>query len=961
MPGAFTGRADELEVLNGRALAARGGRPGLVLLSGPAGMGRTGLLREFLAGPQCRDMTVLHGSASGGSADPTAYAGVRALLRPLGLSGPDGHDTHPLLRGSARHALPALLPAADGGQPVDAASAYPVLHGLYSLVRHLTARRPVALVLDDAHACDEHSLRWLDFLLRRAGELPLLVVLAHRTEAEPVAAEAWAGLCAQHLATTLALGPLSGADIGCIARQVFPGPVDPAFTERLAAVSGGNPGTAVSLLRELRRDGVSPDAEGASRVAGIGGLLVARAVPELLDTQAPWVRDVAVAIAVLGEDSVVHLGALAGVSGMLVEDALTVLRRAEAVAPDRPALAHQAVRRAVLDTVDADRLAELRARAALLLSDAGRPAEEVAAHLLLLPGTPEPWMVTLLRAAAEPADGRSAPDTAVRYLHRVLEAEPGDVPARLRLAVAQAEADPFAALAQLRGALDAATDVRTRARFAVQHATTSLAVQGTFAAVRVLDEALDALRAARLPGPDAAHRELTNRLEAARLLVECAHSGAAAAPVRVRLARLPASFPDLAMRHDGAALAALLTALDGCSIRRTVDHARGVTDTPGAAPSGGSLITAALALGLADESEGALGALNRVLARGEGGGEGGGPSWTRALALSQRALVLRGLGRIPDALADARAAVAALPEDGHGGGAPSPMPRLALASVLTERGELERAEELLDGIEPPAPDGACLEYHLHLTARARLRWAAGDGGTALRLLQESGRAQAQAGLANPVFAPWWIGASRILAVLGRTDEALEAAAHGGELARRWGSARALGLAALARGAITPGAPGVELLTEAVELLSSSPARGDHARAELVMGRALLATGDQRGAREHLRVAADLARSCGALALARTARRRLITAGGRMREITASRADILTDTERRVADLAVAGASNRQIATSLFVTVRTVETHLTSVYRKLGVSRRVGLASALHNPAAPAGRALARVP
>ncbi|WP_280670383.1 MULTISPECIES: helix-turn-helix transcriptional regulator [unclassified Kitasatospora] len=953
MPGAFTGRADDLAELNARAVAAGAGRPGLVLLSGPAGMGRTSLLKEFLAGPACREATALH-AVSGGSADATAYAGVRALLRPLGL--PEAEEQqHPLLRGSARHARPALRPGAVGDLPFTAACAYPVLHGLYRLVVHLTAERPVVLVLDDAQACDEHTLRWLDFLLRRVGELPLLVVLAHRTEAEPVAAEAWADLGAQQSAAPLALGPLSEAEIGEMARQVFPGPVAPAFIERVVAVAGGNPRTATHLLRELRRDGVSPDAEGALRVAGISGLLTARSVPQLLDTRAPWVRDVAAAIAVLGEDSLVHLAALAGVSTVLVEDALVVLRHAEVVAPDRVDLVHEAVRGAVLEAVGERRLAELHTRAALLLSDAGRPAEEVARHLLL-PGTPEPWMVTLLRDAADLADGCGAPERAVRYLRRVLEAEPGDVAARLRLALSLAETDPGAALALLRDALDTATDVRTRARFAVQYALTCLSVQRTSEALRVLDEALDTLWATRRPGPDPALRELTTRLESARLLVECAHSGAAAAPVRARLARLPATWTDPAMRLDGEALAALLSALDGRSLRRTLEHARQVTRSAGAAATSRPLITSALALSLADRTQEALGALDRVLVHG---GEDG-PCWTRALALSHRALVLRGVGAIPDALADARAGVAALPEEGSD--APSsPMPHLALASVLTERGELERAEGLLERIEPPAPDGASLEYHLYLTARARLRWAAGDGSTALRLLLDSGSAQAEAGLANPVFAPWWAGASRILAVLNRVEEARETAAHGSELARRWGSARALGIAALAHGAITPGRAGVDLLAEAVELLAASPARADHARAELVLGRALLTTGDQRGAREHLRVAADLARSCGALALARTARRRLITAGGRMREITSSRADILTDTERKVAALAAAGASNRQIATALFVTVRTVETHLTSVYRKLGVSRRVGLASALHNPATPAVRALARVP
>lgn len=170
-----------------------------------------------------------------------------------------------------------------------------------------------------------------------------------------------------------------------------------------------------------------------------------------------------------------------------------------------------------------------------------------------------------------------------------------------------------------------------------------------------------------------------------------------------------------------------------------------------------------------------------------------------------------------------------------------------------------------------------------------------------------------------------------------------------------GHPRALGLAALARGVIAPGGTGIEPLTEAVLTLAGSPARAEHAKAEFVLGRALLKTGDQRGAREHLRTATDLAQRCGALALAAVARRLLVTAGGRMRKMSASPLDMLTGMERRVAGLAAAGASNRSIAETLFVTVRTIETHLTSVYRKLGVSGRTELGAVLRTPDVPDGQ------
>ena len=73
----------------------------------------------------------------------------------------------------------------------------------------------------------------------------------------------------------------------------------------------------------------------------------------------------------------------------------------------------------------------------------------------------------------------------------------------------------------------------------------------------------------------------------------------------------------------------------------------------------------------------------------------------------------------------------------------------------------------------------------------------------------------------------------------------------------------------------------------------------------------------------------------------------------MREVTVSPLDMLTGTERTVATLVASGVTNREAAESLFVTVRTVELHLTSVYRKLGITRRAELADALHEDTPPA--------
>lgn len=946
LSSALVGRARELRVLSGHAEAARAGRAGLVMLSGPAGIGKTSLLRAFLKSDACRNMAVLYGSC-GEVAAGAGYGGVRELFGSLGLSGEDARNS-PLLRGLARRALPALTAGPFEQETLGASAAYPVLHGLYWLAANLMVDRPLVLVLDDVHWCDERSLGWVDFLLRRADELPLLVVLAHRSEAEPVAHSALADIAAQRRPALMRLAPLTHAAVGEMARRIFQAPVEPSFTERAAAVSGGNPLTLSRLLGELRAEGVQPDEKGVRRVAEVGGQVIASSVSALLDNQPLWVREVARAIAVLGEESPDLVGMLADVPPALVAEGVVALRRAEVLAADRADLVHDVVRSAVLEPLGAEALAGLRTRAALLLSDAGRPAEEVAGRLMLLPALTQPWMPAVLRDAAVQAEGRGAPEAAVRYLHRVLEVEPHSVPVRIQMATSLAEINPAEAIRLLEEALSLADDPRARAMVAVRYGMVCLAVQRSPAGVRVLEEVLAELEAELGPGPDPADRELHTLVESV-LLIAGADEKATISATLDRAALLTAPPGDTPAQRQMLSMMTVLTAMDGRSARRTVEQARRALSSPGVELETWPLLASSFALSLADEVDESLDALDRMLQHSQDNAA----VWTFVLALSTRALVLHGAGAFPDALADAQTSIEIIGEERWGDGAA--LPQIALATMLVERGEAERAEEVLRGIKRTGLDRFIIEYHWSLMARARARWALGDREAALGLYLECGESLEESRFSNPAFLPWWSEAACLLSVMNRGDEAREMTEYGGELARRWGTPRALGLAALARGVIAPGGTGIEALTESVLTLAGSPARAEHAKAEFVLGRALLKTGDQRGAREHLRTAADLAQRCGALALAGVARRLLVTAGGRMRKMSASPLDMLTGMERRVAGLAAAGASNRSIAETLFVTVRTIETHLTGVYRKLGVSGRTELGAVLRTPDIPDGQ------
>jgi DNA-binding NarL/FixJ family response regulator len=143
---------------------------------------------------------------------------------------------------------------------------------------------------------------------------------------------------------------------------------------------------------------------------------------------------------------------------------------------------------------------------------------------------------------------------------------------------------------------------------------------------------------------------------------------------------------------------------------------------------------------------------------------------------------------------------------------------------------------------------------------------------------------------------------------------------------------------------------VALFEEAVDVLGESPAKLEHAKARTELGAALRRANRRVAAREHLRRAVELATICGAASLAARAERELLATGARPRRVALSGVESLTPSERRVAELAAEGPTNREIAQALFVTQRTVEVHLTSIYRKLAIRSRSQLSDALGEPA-----------
>jgi DNA-binding CsgD family transcriptional regulator len=121
---------------------------------------------------------------------------------------------------------------------------------------------------------------------------------------------------------------------------------------------------------------------------------------------------------------------------------------------------------------------------------------------------------------------------------------------------------------------------------------------------------------------------------------------------------------------------------------------------------------------------------------------------------------------------------------------------------------------------------------------------------------------------------------------------------------------------------------------------------EHARTLIELGAALPRSGYRADAREPLTTGHELAYECGARALAQRARQELIATGYRPTRARLAGRDALTASELRVAGMAADGATNREIAQSLYLSVKTVEMHVSRAYRKLGISSRHDLAAAV---------------
>jgi DNA-binding CsgD family transcriptional regulator len=912
-------RDSELELLAGVIDSAAGGHGGAVLIEGEAGIGKTRLMSSARAHASGAGARVLHTSADE-TESGVPLAAARALLaratRGIGLEGPGR--------------LGAL--ALDGGlsDPAGPGSrADEVVHALWWLLVELADEQPLAVFFDDAQWADDLTLRVLRTAARRAGELPLALVVAARPAAP---GQPHSALAAERAFARLEPGPLSAAGTARLLEEVLGRPGSVAIVGRARAVTGGNPLYLSELLRDARDRGADPTRDDFLD-RGAPPQLV-RIVADRMGRLPAAAAALAHAVAVLGSDAEVRLArALAGLTAIDAIAAEETLRAERVLDATAYAFIHPLVAAAAREGMRATDTAEVHARAAALLTDEGADDQRVAEHLVHAPPRGDPSVVATLRRAAEAARRLGVPASAARLLARALAEPPApevvdtvEFERGRALLDAGDEAGAGVLEALLRRGPEASVQVD-----AARHLARRLALRGRGAdAVGVLRAVLETL----------ADTERELRLE---LLVELAFVGSSEHGRDEQALQAMAAEAELS--PGGTPAQRMLSATVHVFGRQDPAQATGTArdllaqrlhrDFRGGFAVGSITFWATGTLMAADALDEVEQAMDDLLADAAADAAPdliAGAHWQHAQIAYLR-------GDLPRCELEASAAIEA------GGDFARRLATPWLVMALTEQGRLDEAERLLGaaGMLGQMPPGVMVIAALG--ARGRLRLAQGDPSRTVEDLAAAVDRNTAAGLER-VEPPWRPLLAEALVLAGRTEDAADAAAAYGQLAAAWDTPRAQGHAARMRALAAPRAQAIPLLEEACTQFAASHARLEHARSLAELGARRRAAGDRRAARAILRDAHDIAHACGATALCERTRAELLLAGGRPRPPAGAGAEALTPGERRVAELAAQGATNREIAQRLYLSPKTIEMHLRSAYRKLDLPGRDGLASAL---------------
>ena len=938
---------------------ARGGWQ-VVELVGEPGIGKTRLLRELTGQADLGGQLVLSGSASELERDLPFWVFVNALddyvrgLDPRLFDQLDGD-----VRAELAHVFPAL-PAPADGSAANQHERYRTHRSVRELLERLTATRPLVLVLDDLHWADPASVELLGSLLRRPPDAAVLIALAVRPE--QVSPRLGAELERAHQAGSLVritLGALSRAE----ADELLGASTEHSVASALYAESGGNPFYLEQLLRSLDRGAESTAS--VPRVTSDLGVPppVASALAEELAQLTDSAHLVLQGAAVVGDPFEPELAAAA--AGVVEPAALEAIDELISLGvilqtdvPRRFRFRHPLVRRAVYEASPAGWRLSAHERSADALARRGATAAERAHHVERSGRQGDSNAVTTLRQAGDSAVHR-APESAARWFEIALRLLRRDAPAAERVELLLARAGALATCGHFADAhvallesldLVPADAVALRVRLTTACAGTEHLLGLHETAHRRLEDALDELEDPTSP-------------EAVALMLELALDGV----YRMQ-------FPQIAEQAAQA-----------------LEVARPLGNQPLIATAAAALAWGGALMGLVPDAETYRAEAAAMVDRLS----------DRDLALRlDSAIHLAGaelyLDRFEDAGRHAERVVAVARATGQPAFVPFAFMLLAWVRML--HGDLADGAETLDGaIEESRLLGNAQSLAGLLLNRSLTALAAGDLALAVGAAQEAveltrgmddGLVPAATtlaltaallesgdpGLGDAVelmvrrcggpglpFMPggsfrakWLELLTRCSLALGRRSDAERAAAAAQATVVPMGGLR-MATAMAERAAAAVALEAGDLQATIRRALASAAAADEvgiaieAALSRTLAGRALALVGESERAIEEFDRAATALHMSGALRYRDAAELELRRLGRHVHRRTApgdSRGvgvETLTDRERQVADLVVDRRTNPEIAEALFLSPKTVQTHLRHIFHKLDVNSRVEVA------------------
>lgn len=926
--GVLHERERELAELEQALIDAKADESRLVLIEGQAGIGKSRLLLELRSMAEKAGFAVV--TARGFEYERDYSLGVLRQL--ISNAQRDTGESEVSSNADAADELMAAL----GQDSGEAANTFAIFEGCYWATVRAAETTPILIAVDDLHWCDQPSLEYLAYLSRRIESLPIVIAASVRPADSFAASPAVRELMSDPQRLSIKPRPLGDSAAAAMAHdRLRTEQHDDAFIDELVKITGGNPLLIDELLKELAAESVLPIAANLDRLRELGPRAASRSVLLRLSRLDPACLAVARALTIFGEgasDSL--LAEFTELDDAETANAIAHNVRAEIFRPEQPlGFVHPLVREAVYRDIPAGERELAHMRAARQLEGIGASSERIAAQLINVPPRADQWVFEKLHHAGGIALSRRSVSSAVSYFERAI-AEPPPRPERgaaLRdLALAQALASSSDAPDNLLAAIEVADDPVQRGFLTVAAMRVFGLAQRNSTAVELAERALGEL------GPE--HQALRERIENGLFSISLMDPAVRPFELLTEALDAPVDHGDTveARMYDGAACYGKMLRGDPASecvelAMRAVSSDQLFEFDNGGFPLIGVMCTLAFA-----DDERALEVCDRSLTYAS---RGSSSLFVPAVARSFKSLALILRGDLQGAFELLELAKADVETFDLKLGYTQVAAKLALACV--EQGDLARAERELAFGEPYLVPG--MQRLIWLGSKLHLLVEQSKNEEAVAVAELIEDAEMNPMIENPGWVPWRSLKAEALDGLDRTKEALELAEREVETARRWGAPKALGRALRVHGQLLR-RKGIAQIDESVEVLRGSPAILEYGWSLAAQGTALRHARKGVEAREPLGEALRIAARSGAIGLEKHVRDELAASGAAPRASDFRGLDALTPSERRVASLAVEGMTNREIAQTLFVTPKTVEVHLSNVYKKLEIKSRRELPS-----------------